>query len=378
VTVTIFDPASAPPGAWPEGEDPMRRYIEGIARVGVGNMVSNVRTAWLALRSGDRVLPLTVNHGETGDSYVCLPHSAYILYARQELELVDTGALKPLLRVLIAVFDKVLVAAGINRIVHVDNLLLSTNLHGDWKGEDLPAIRARLAALYPDHIIAIRSLDPWSSPDLLAACEADQWLRLASRQIWVTDDLARDWRPRNTTRNDRRLLANSGLAVDEFEEMSEADARRIAELYHMLYVGKYSPLNPVFTPAWIAMTHEANFIRYRGARGPDGRLMAVAGSLVRGGLLTPPIVGYDTARPQQEGLYRIAAWLFSAAAEREGLRLNGSAGAGDFKRRRGAHGVIEYSALYVRHLSIWRRLILVLVAGLLDHVAVPMMRRRGL
>lgn len=378
MSVAVFDPADPPAGAWREGDDLARRYILGIARGGVENMVSNVCTSWLALRSGDRILPLTVNDGETGDSYVCLPHSAYILYARQELDLVDTGALKPLLRALIAIFDKALIAAGINRIVHVDNMLLSTNLHGDWKGEDVPEIRAALVALYPDHIVAIRSLDPWSCSDLLAACEADQWLRLASRQIWVTDDLARDWRPRNSTQNDRRLLAHSDLIVEDLIAMTGEDARRIAELYHLLYVGKYSPLNPVFTPAWIAMTHEQGILRYRGARGPDGRLMAVAGSLVRGGVLTPPIVGYDTTRPQKEGLYRIAAWLFSEVAEREGLRLNGSAGASDFKRRRGAHGVIEYSALYVRHLSIWRRLALVLVAGLLDHVAVPMMKRRGL
>ena len=378
MSVTIFDPADPPAGAWSEGDAPMRDYIEGMAQAGVGTMVSNVQTRWLALHSGDRILPLTVNDGEVGDSYVCLPHSAYILYARQELDLVDTGALKPLLKALIAIFDKVLLAAGINRIVHVDNLLLSTNLHGDWTGEDVPAIRAALAALYPDHIIAIRSLDPWSSPELLAACAADGWTLLASRQIWVTDDVARDWRRRNSAANDRRLLANSGLTVEEMEEMSAEDARRIAELYHMLYVGKYSPLNPVFTPSWIAMTHRIGLVRYRGARGGDGRLMAVAGSLVRGAILTPPVVGYDTTRPQKEGLYRIAAYLFSEVAEREGLRLNGSAGAADFKRLRGAHGVIEYSAMYVRHLSIWRRLALVMVAGLLEHLAVPMMRRRGL
>ena len=197
--VTVFDPAAAPAGAWPDGDDPARRYIEGIAAKGVEKMVANVRTGWRALRSGERIFPLTVNDGEVGDSYVCLPHSAYILYARQELELVDVGALAPVMRVLIALFDKLLRAAAINRIVHVDNWLLSTNLHGDWKGEDLPAIRAALVALYPDHIIAIRSLDRWSCPNLLAACDRDQWLRIASRQIWVTAEMARDWRPRNAT-----------------------------------------------------------------------------------------------------------------------------------------------------------------------------------
>lgn len=376
--VTVFDPATAPTDAWPDGDVSMRRYVEGIAAGGVAQMVSNVRTCWRALRSGNRLLPLTINDGEVGDCYVCLPHSAYILYARQELKLVDVGVLAPVIRLLIALFDKVLRAAKINRIVHVDNMLLSTNLHGDWNGEDLPAIRNALVALYPDHIIAIRSVDTWSCPELLAACKRDQWLLMASRQIWVTEDMARDWRPRNGTQNDRRLLARSGLAIDELTEMTQDDARRIAALYHLLYVGKYSPLNPVFTPAWIAMTHREGIIRYRGARDADGQLMAVAGSLVRGGVLTAPIVGYDTARPQAEGLYRIAVWLFSEEAAAGGLRLNGSAGAAGFKRLRGAKGVIEYSALYMRHLSIRRRLALVLAAGLIEHFAVPMMRRRQL
>ncbi len=378
MSLLLFDPADAPAEAWPPGNRGARAYCEGVARGGVPNMVANVRTLWRALRSGDRLFPLTVNDGEVGDSYVCLPHSAYILYAREELRIVDTGALAPLLRLLIALFDRLLRVAGINRIVHLDNWLLSTNLHGDWAGDDLSAIRVLLTARFPGHIIAIRSLDAWSCPALLGAARRDRWRLLASRQIWVTDDLDRDWRPRSACGNDRRLLVRSGLVVDELAQLSEADARRIAALYHMLYVGKYSPLNPVFTPAWIAMTHAAGIVRYRGARAPDGRLMAVAGSLARGDVLTPPIVGYDTSRPQAEGLYRIASLLFSEAAARAGLRLNGSAGAADFKRRRGARGEIEYSAFYLRHLSLGRRLVIALLASLLDLLAVPMMKRRGL
>ncbi|MFV3037673.1 hypothetical protein ACNI5A_31565, partial [Klebsiella pneumoniae] len=71
-------------------------------------MITNVKTRWLALRSGDRVYPVTVNDGEHGGSYVCLPHSAYVLYARAELDIVDTGWLQPALRALIAAADHLL------------------------------------------------------------------------------------------------------------------------------------------------------------------------------------------------------------------------------------------------------------------------------
>jgi hypothetical protein len=213
---------------------------------------------------------------------------------------------------------------------------------------------------------------------LLEAARSDGWRLLASRQIWVTGDLERDWRPRRCTRNDQQLLADSGLMIDEFATMDDADAARIAELYHLLYVGKYSPLNPVFSPDYVRATWGTGTLRYRGVRDADGVLLAVAGSLVRGNVLTPPVVGYDTARPQREGLYRIATLLFTSMAAEQGVRLNGSAGAPQFKRNRGATGVIEYMAVAAEHLPWRRRAVLAIMAFVLDRLAVPMMQRRGL
>lgn len=373
----LFDPLDSPSGAWPAVCD-SRAYIEGIARAGPGAMIPNVATGWLALRSGERVYPVTVNDGGVGGSYVCLPHSAYILYARAELDIVDTGWLRPVLRAMIAAADRLLRWGEVNRIVHVDNWMLSTNLHGDWSGDDLPAIRAFLAERFPTHAIAIRSVDAWSSPALLDAARSDGWQLLASRQIWVTGDLEAAWRKRRNTGHDLRLLRRSELAIDEFAVMAEADAARIAELYHLLYVGKYSPLNPIFSPEWILMTWREGILRYRGVRDAQGNLLAVAGALIRGDVLTPPVVGYDTARPRGEGLYRIATLLFTTMAQEHGVRLNGSAGAAQFKRNRGATGVIEYMAIAAGHLPWRRRAVLRVMRTVLDFLAVPLMRRRGL
>jgi hypothetical protein len=373
----LFDPLDPPADAWPSGCD-CRAYVEGIARAGATAMIPNVATRWLALRSGERVYPVTVNDGDYGGSYVCLPHSAYILYARAELDIVDTGWMRPLLRAVIAGADHLLRWGDVNRIVHVDNWMLSTNLHGDWQGEDLAAIRAFLTERFPDHAIAIRSVDGWSSQALLEAARRHGWQLLASRQIWVTGDLQTEWRPRRNTYHDLRRLRRSGLMIDDFAVMSAADAERIAELYHLLYVGKYSPLNPVFSPAYVLMTWRTGTLRYRGARDAEGKLLAVAGVLVRGDVLTPPVVGYDTARPQSEGLYRIATLLFTTTAAEQGLRVNGSAGAAQFKRNRGATGVIEYMAVAARHLPWRRRAVLRFMQILLDRIAVPMMKRKGL
>jgi hypothetical protein len=376
VSVSVFDPLEASGAAG--DSDLATRYLRLVARAGVGAMVSNVRTRWLGLRSGGRVFPLTVNDGEVGDSYVCLPHTAYALYARRELELEELGPLKWLLRPLLALGGRLLLALGINRIVHIDNWLLSTNLHGDWAGEDIAAIRGSLAARFPSHILAIRSLDAWSCPRLLDAVRADGWVCVPSRQIWVTRDLQRQWKPRHAVREDARMLRKLKYRVEDLEQVSAEDAARIALLYRMLYVDKYSGLNPVFTPAFIAATQSEGILRYRVARDAQGRICAVAGSFVRGDVLTPPVVGYDTSAPQAAALYRVATLLFSQAAANAGLRLNGSAGAAHFKRLRGAQGEIEYTAMSIRHLPPARRAMVRALAGVLNGVVVPVMKRLAL
>lgn len=368
----LFDPADAL-APWPAIEPAERTYIAAVA-AGPAALVANVATRWRALATASgRVLPVTIDDGTPGDSYVCTPTVAYVDYARREIDLVAApGA--PVLRGLVDAAGAMLRAARIDRIVNVDNWLLSTNLHGCWKGDDLPAIRRLLARSFPDHVLAIRSVDAWSAPELTRAAREDGWVMVPSRQVWVVDDLARDWRPRNQFGNDRRLLARSGLTV---EDAQVGDVARIADLYRQLYVGKYSALNPVFTPRFVSVTMTGGLIRYRVARAADGRAMAVAGLFARGGIATPPVVGYDMAAPRSAGLYRIASFLFMQVAMAEGWRLHGSAGAAHFKRLRGARGVIEYWAMHVDHLSAPRRAAIRGFAALLERAIVPMMRRYG-
>ena len=377
MSVHLFDPLFAEDSDWPANCVKEKAYIIQVAQADVSMMVENVKTEWRALRSSERVFPVTINHGEYDDSYVCLPHSAYILYGRQELDLVDMGSWTPVLKAIIGWADGFLRRADINSIVHIDNWLLSTNLHGDWAGEDLSDIREVMTKAYPNHILAIRSVDDWSCPDLLKSALSDGWTLLPSRQIWVTDDME-DWRRKNSTRNDKRLVNNTPLDLGPILSLREGDAARIAQLYHYLYVGKYSPLNPVFTAEYVQATFDSGLFHYQGARAKDGTLMAVCGSFERAGVMTPPIVGYDTQRPLKEGLYRIACYLFSQHAYEQGYRLNGSAGASHFKKHRGAKPVTEYTVVYISHLKRKRQIALKTFAWILRKFLVPEMRRRNL
>jgi hypothetical protein len=353
------------------------RIAAAFARTGTQAFIANATSRMMLVQSGPYALPVTVDDGGYGRSYVASPHSAYVLYAREEMDIVGLTKGRRLANMALGGLDALLRMARINRAVHVDNWLLSTNLHGDWNGAGLADIRRLLAGRFPTHFLILRSLDEWSCPLLLQAVRDDGWMLLPARQIWVVDDLACDWRPRNNFDNDRRALAQSGLTIEDGGQFNASDRTRIAELYHMLYVQKYSPLNPIFTPAFIALTQTAGMLQYRVARDAAGRIMAVAGMLARGKVMTPPVVGYDITCPRAEALYRIASFMFSQWAMERGLRLHGSAGAADFKRRRGAHGIIEYMAVHAGHLDIGRRAVVRLLASQLERFVVPMMRKEG-
>jgi hypothetical protein len=353
------------------------RHMAALARHGSTALIANVTARPMLLRYGGHALPVTVDDGRLGGSYVASPHSAYVLYAREELDIIGVKGGRIAAKAALALLDGMLRACRINQAVQIDSWLLSTNLHGGWDGAGLSAIRAHLARSFPDHFLILRSLDAWSSPALLDAAKADGWILLPARQVWVVDDLERDWSRRNNCGNDRRALARSGLTVEEVESIDAQDARRIAELYRMLYVGRYSALNPIFTDHFVVHAAQSGLLRYRVARDGSGTIMAVAGMRAAGGMLTTPMLGYDTGRPQSEGLYRIACFLFYDRAMRSGLKLHGSSGAGAFKRNRGAHGVIEYMGVHAAHLPPGRRAAVRLLAHLLERHLVPAMQREG-
>lgn len=351
--------------------------LHEMAARGAGSMVTNVGTRLSLMTVGGRTMPVTVDDGALGGSYVCSPHSAYVLYARAELAIVGAGWLAWPARAALVALDRLLRVAEINAVVHLGNWLLSTNLHDGWRGEGIRDAREAIVARHRRHLVGIRSVDDWASPGLRAALARDGWILVPSRQIWVVDDLAREWRPRNAYGNDRRLVARSPLTITDLPVPDAADARRIAHLYELLYVGRYSSLNPILTPAFVEASARTGMVTYRVARAADGVIMAVAGMWQRSGVMTPPVVGYDTTRPRGEGLYRIACWMFTERAMQMGWRLHASAGAAEFKRLRGARGVIEWNAYHAAHLPRRRRVAIETLAHLLRRAVVPTMVARG-
>lgn len=353
------------------------RHVAAFRAAGTPALITNAACEVALMAHDETRLPVTIDDGTRGRSYVSSPHSTYVLYPRDEIALLGLGALRYPAEGVLGVLAGLLRITRLARAVHLDNWLLSTNLHGTWDGAGLPQMRAALAERYPDHFVILRSLDRWSCPALMAAVQADGWTLLPARQVWVTDDLAHDWRPRSHTRADARMLRRSGLTLEHPAAIAPDDAARIAALYHQLYVERYSAINPVFTARFIAQSAASGLLTYCVLRDGAGQIVSFAALREAGGIGTVPLMGYDTARPQTEGLYRVASHAAAELALARGLRFHGSAGAAQFKRNRGAYGVIEYMAVDGRHLSRARQAGLTVLAAGLGRFMVPMLEQRG-
>jgi hypothetical protein len=355
----LLDPRAMGAADWPAGSEKLRAYAEAFAREGAERFIANLRTRVMVLCGADWALPVTINDADYDNCYVCSPYTAYAPYAKEELRLIRSAVAR----------------AAINRVVHVNNWMLSTNLYPADAALPVADIVAFLAAQFPEHFICFRSLNEWSNTALLASCRAAGGRLLASRQVYCYERLAETWALTPNAHRDRRLLAQTSYRVVPGEELGEADYARLAELYRLLYIEKYSRLNPVFTARFLRLCHEAGVMKFFGLRGSDGCLDGVLGLFVIGGVVTAPIVGYDATRDRRLGLYRLLMTLTYEFTLKHGLRLNLSSGAAEFKRLRGGRPVIEYGAIFDRHLSLGRRAAVTTLRSIVNGLGVPLMRQ---
>jgi hypothetical protein len=343
----------------------------------VRDLIANLKTKVEAFEVAGRAFPLTLNDAdEAPNCYICCPTSAYIDYAMDETR---NFAANPLLRralnALIRACAPLVRASGLDRQAQVNNWLYSTNPVPLLDRRTAASLRADLTARFPDRAIVIRSLNDVADPATIAALKTEGFRMLAARQIYIFADRSATPALTRDMKRDRARLRATPLERVGNGDFTEVDYARAEQLYDMLYLDKYTPLNPHYTARYIAEMHRRGIISLSGLRRPGGELVAVTGLFENGGTLTQPIVGYDTSLPVGEGLYRMMMAMAQDHATSRGLFFNMSAGAADFKRRRGAVAAIEYNAVYAGHLPRRRRLAIRVMETVLALVGIPLLRR---
>ena len=340
----------------------------------VSNLVTDVEKIAVAGRS----YPLSLNRrGQSGNCYICNPITAYIDYALDETRnFLAHPALRHAVRALIHACAPLVRASGLDGQVQINNWLFSTNPVPALNRDAVADLRDRLTQDHPSRALVIRSLNDVADQDSLSALCAEGFRLLPARQIYLYGAEGAKIAPSSDIKRDLKALAQTPHQAVENAAFEDQDFARCAELYEMLYVEKYTALNPRYTALYVKEMHRSGLMQLRGLRDPaSGKLVAVTGLFENGRTLTQPIVGYDTTRPRAEGLYRMVMAMAQDHARREGLFFNMSAGAAQFKRRRQAMPVIEYNAVFVDHLSFGQRAAVRTMEEILTRIGIPLLKR---
>lgn len=336
--------------------------------------IANVGATVTALEAGGIAFPATENHAGHRDAWITSPVSTYYHYALEELRRLRRPWLAAPLHPLIHAMGRWMQRARMDDCVCLNNWLVSTNSYPDVPIATMLELIDAARQRWPQQAIWLRSLNPVQHPLWMHVLQQSGALLIPSREVFLFDAIDILARRHADLKKDFALLRRHPLQRLQAHELGQGDYQRVAELYAMLYLRKYSRLNPDYSPALLQHWHAERLLELHGRRDGDGQLIAVVGTLRFGSVITSPIVGYDTARPQREGLYRLLAASVLDQARQRRCMVNLSAGVGRFKMQRGGQPVIEYSAVIADHLPAGERRPLQLLSRLAHHIGVPILQ----
>lgn len=342
---------------WPNTENGQlaKELILPMIEEGTEPFFHNVSTQLLVLKFDDIVLPITVNDRVIQNSYVCSSYTHYVLYALDEIKKIKTFAVRRLAEAGIYVFGSFLKWGEIDRTVFVNNWLLPTNLYPTLSEEQVERIANFLLKSFPDHMIAFRSINILCPNDLINTLQANGFNLLLCRDIYYTDTNKSEPFKARMTKSDFKKLNSSSHKIISNEKIPEETCFRIARLYGMLNVDKYSECNPQYTPRFIQLIRQIPRFTLK-TFSKDGQIDATLGYYSQSGITTSPLFGYDTSTSQDIGLYRQISALLLKDAKEDKMLLHQSSGAGQYKQLRRAKKELEYTAIHIDHLSFRRRL----------------------
>jgi hypothetical protein len=302
----------------------------------------NVHAACAWITVSGRRWRVAVTQPRPRNSYVVSATGQYLDYAKEEIRRLPSPVHRSLARIALAPLAPMLRA--LDPVVILDALPVSTVLHTSNARATWDAALDAVSEAFPGLPVMIRSLDAIACPTLLADATALRLRLMPSRLVFHQDPRAASfWRIRNV-RNDLAMMQGAPLPV---RPLMLEDVPEITRLYWLLYGEKHSLLNPCFTEAWLAHGMATGVLHGSGVI-HEGRLAAAYLSYQVEDIMTNPVFGYDTALPQQLGLYRRLSVLTMQDARSRDVRLHASSGAPGFKASRGGVSALEFHGVQLR------------------------------
>ncbi len=347
-------------------------------------MIKNIATQLFTMDIGKISLGCTKNEGDERpskgiNSYVVSPICAYTDYCLVEIKRLNKPLMTWPLVLLVILIRGWLRTAKIDRLVQINNWLLSTNIYPpDITNLDVKLIRDKLIKSYPDFALVFRSLNQRTNQLLINKLLEQDFISVPSRQVYFFDARQGEesvFQQRHNSKMDFRFLQKMPFELVEGKDFSEDDFARAEKIYSLLYIEKYCQHNPQYTAVWLMSGQRSGWLRLKGLRNQHGILEGVVGWVENAEIITAPIVGYNTELDSRLGLYRLLTQLCFQEAIKQKKLLNFSSGAASFKRLRGGEPEIEYSLVYIAHLNFFRRVTWKTLAYLSNQIAVPLMKK---
>ncbi|MDJ0796962.1 MAG: hypothetical protein QNJ51_09015 [Calothrix sp. MO_167.B12] len=355
----------------------IKNYWVPMMKAGSNHFINNVDSQLYLLAIDDLFLPITINNKELDNSYVCSPYNHYVTYTKEELKTLKTPILEAILAIIIDILGQLLILANINKVAIVYNLLLSTNLYPDISTQQITAITSFFSQKFPDNAIIFRSINTFIDDRLFNSFIDNGYQLIGSRQIYLFNPNERSamrskmrWR----LKQDFQLITKQGYELIDNSQITQQDIPRIVELYNYLYLDKYSLHNPQFNQEFIKLVLQNPAWRFQAFK-KNNQIDGVIGFYEINGVMTTPILGYDTSLPQEHGLYRMLSAQLTVEATKKGIILHQSSGAAEFKRFRGFIANTEYSAVFHQHLPFIRQLVWRFLGLLVNKIALPLMKK---
>ena len=278
----------------------LKSYFLPLLKNNTNNLIKNVHTSLGFVAIDDILLPYTVNEEEYDNSYVCSPYNHYITYSKEELSMLNNKLLEAIFHFLLGLISKFAKKIEINKVVYINNWLISTNLSPSLSKEQLESIKNTMLANYPDYLIGFRSINEGLYPKMKVDLEALQFQMLPSRFVYISrpeEILNATKKVRNTLNRDKKLLDKNEFDIIQHDDFTKEDLIRAKQLYDKLYLEKYSYNNPQFTEDFILSTHANRALTYVGLK-KDGVLEGVFGSKIFQNMMANPVLGYNTDLPK--------------------------------------------------------------------------------
>lgn len=341
---------------WPLTEEGAyaKKFLEPLVKEGVHRFVNNIDTEMGILIVGDLSLPVTINDAQYDNSFVCSPFGHYVSYSSIVLDNLKNPLLKSTAGFFLKIYESFMKRGKINRVVIVNNWLFTTNPSPKIDPATLKTINDYLQDKFPDRAIIFRSITKKTCSECYDALNKTGYHLIASRYMYILDGSNESVFHTRIFKSDLKHFRERDLILSNHSDIKESDIPKLQELYHALYIQKYSKLNPQFNQRFFRHLLKNELLQIFAAKDAEG-YVGVVGYFCRDKQMISPLFGYNPAL-DIKGVYRFLSTILLLEAQKQKAVFNQSAGGSFYKKIRRAEGEMEYTAVYMKHLPFHRKI----------------------